>query len=220
MGEAADEGGETAEDGGVAGVGVPRADALPQAAAVGQQPAEGEPVEPLLPGEQGVCAVAHFRVQPPVDVEACDGVVQQGEVFAGQSETGEDGFAVEQGGYFVGFEAAVKQFQHLFQCVEQGTAAAEFDVGYGIRQRPSALFAEDGFDKGDVGFDVGREDGDVVGLQVGTAVELLEQVFFEDLQFAQRAVGADDADAVVESGRAVRQGEGLDVVLQAVEEAV
>ena len=155
-----------------------------------------------------------------MDVEACDGVVQQGKVFAGQSETGEDGFAVEQGGYFVGFEAAVEQFQHLFQRVEQGTAAAEFDVGYGIRQRPSALFAEDGFDEGDVGFDVGREDGDVVGLQVGMAVELLEQVFFEDLQFAQRAVGADDADAVVESGRAVGQGEGLDVVLQAVEEAV
>ena len=209
MGEAADEGGETAEDGGVAGVGVPRADALPQAAAVGQQPAEGEAVESLLPGEQGVCAVAHFRVQPPGDVEACDGVVQQGEVFAGQSETGEDGFAVEQGGYFVGFEAAVEQFQHLFQRVEQGTAAAEFDVGYGIRQRPSALFAEDGFDKGDVGFDVGREDGDVVGVQVGMAVELFEQVFFEDLQFAQRAVGADDADAVVGCGRAVGQGEGF-----------
>ena len=155
-----------------------------------------------------------------MDVEACDGVVQQGKVFAGQSETGEDGFAVEQGGYFVSFEAAVEQFQHLFQRVEQGTAAAEFDVGYGIRQRPSALFAEDGFDKGDVGFDVGREDGDVVGLQVGTAVELFEQVFFEDLQFAQRAVGADDADAVVGCGRAVGQGEGLDVVLQAVEEAV
>ena len=102
----------------------------------------------MLPGEQGVCAIAHFRVQPPVDVEACDGVVQQGKVFAGQSETGEDGFAVEQGGYFVGFEAAVEQFQHLFQRVEQGTAAAEFDVGYGIRQRPSALFAEDGFDEG------------------------------------------------------------------------
>ena len=47
-----------------------------------------------------------------------------------------------------------------------------------------------------------------------------EQVFFEDLQFAQRAVGADDADAVVGCGRAVGQGEGLDVVLQAVEEAV
>ena len=146
--------------------------------------------------------------------------MQQGEVFAGQSETGEDGFAVEQGGYFVGFETAVEQFQHLFQCVEQGTAAAEFDVGYGIRQWPSALFAEDGFDEGDVGFDVGREDGDVVGLQVGMAVELFEQVFFEDLQFAQRAVGADDADAVVGCGRAVGQGEGLDVVLQAVEEAV
>ena len=79
---------------------------------------------------------------------------------------------------------------------------------------------EDGFDEGDVGFDVGREDGDVVGLQVGMAVELFEQVFFEDLQFAQRAVGADDADAVVGCGRAVGQGEGLDVVLQAVEEAV
>ena len=59
-----------------------------------------------------------------------------------------------------------------------------------------------------------------MGLQVGTAVELLEQVFFEDLQFAQRTVGADDADAVIESGRAVGHGEGLDVVLQAVEEAV
>ena len=44
--------------------------------------------------------------------------MQQGKVFAGQSETGEDGFAVEQGGYFVGFEAAVEQFQHLFQRVE------------------------------------------------------------------------------------------------------
>ena len=58
------------------------------------------------------------------------------------------------------------------------------------------------------------------GWRVGVVREEFEQAVFEDLQFAQGAVGADDADAVVQRGGFVGQGEGLQAVLQAVEEAV
>ena len=66
----------------------------------------------------------------------------------------------------------------------------------------------------------GGEDGDVAGLEGWVVREEFEQAVFEDLQFAQGAVGADDADAVVQRGGFVGQGEGLQAVLQAVEEAV
>ena len=60
-----------------------------------------------------------------------------------------------------------------------------------------AVFAEDGFDVGGVGFYVGGEDGDVVWLPIGMLGKQHEQLVFEDLQFAQGAVCAVDLDAGV-----------------------
>ena len=52
-------------------------------------------------------------------------------------------------------------------------------------------------DEGQVVFNGGGEHGDVVRLQLGVVRQTAQQVFFEDLQLAQGAVGGLDHDAAV-----------------------
>ena len=143
-------------------------------------------------------------IAAPADVELGDGVVDKGEVVAGELVGGEDEFVIQQGDEFVGFKAAVHQGEGLREGIQQGLAVGDLGVGQGIGQGVGAMFAEDGFYIGGVGFYVGGEDGDVVRLPIRVLGKQHEQLVFEDLQFAQGAVRAVDLDA----GVGVELGEG------------
>ena len=59
------------------------------------------------------------------------------------------------------------------------------------------LLSKNGFDKRTVRLDVRRQHGNIVRLPVGIFLQHQRQLFFQNLQFAQRAVRRDDFDRAV-----------------------
>ena len=199
VGQQAQQRGETAEHFEMGVIARPRADALPQAGAIGHQPAQRQPLDALLPGKQAArvaVAGAHFAVAAPADIETGHRVVQQRQIFAAQTEALEHDAAFQQRQQFFRFKTALQQRQRGFERIQQRLAARQAHVGHRIRQRPAVgAAAEHRFDKGQIRLNMRREHGDIVRLPVGMFRQQRQQAVFQNLQLAQRAVGAVDFDA-------------------------
>ena len=184
-------------------IGRPGVHALPQRIfALGQQPAQHAAFCGLLPSEGFAAAAvlgAHFGIRAPMHVEFGHAAAQEFGIGFVNLPMAAHRLGIEQGQQAFGFESALHQGDELLGQQHQRLAAAEAHVGHGIRQGAAAGrgFAEHGVDEGQVVFHGGGEHGDVVRLQLGLVRQTAQQVFFEDLQLAQGAVGGLDHNAAV-----------------------
>ena len=125
--------------------------------------------------------------------------MQQRHIFLAQTEALQHQPAFQQRQNLIHFKPAFQQVQSLRQSIQQGLTAAEFHIRNRIRQSLATclLLSKNGFDKRTVRLDVRRQHGNIVRLPVGIFLQHQRQLFFQNLQFAQRAVGRDDFDGAV-----------------------
>ena len=157
-------------------------------------------------------------------VERGDGVVQKRQIVAAEGKAAQHQIVFQQRQQIIHFEAAFQQGEGLCQSVQKRLAAAELHVGNRIGQslRATLRLPEHGFDIGAVGLDIGGEHGNIVRLPIGVLGQKREQLVFQNVQLTQGAVGGVNADGAV--GRRIiglggGQAEGLDIVLQALQQS-
>ena len=125
--------------------------------------------------------------------------MQQWHIFLAQTEALQHQPAFQQRQNLVYFKPAFQQVQSLRQSIQQRLTTAELHIRNRIRQSLAAclLLSENSFDKRAVRLNVRCQHGNIVRLPVGIFLQHQRQLFFQNLQFAQRAVGRDDFNGAV-----------------------
>ena len=125
--------------------------------------------------------------------------MQQRHIFLAQTETLQYQPAFQQGQNLIHFKPALQQVQSLRQSIQQRLEAAELHIRNRIRQSLAACvrLSKNGFDKRAVRLDVRCQHGNIVQLPIGIILQHQRQLFFQNLQFAQRAVCCNDFDGTV-----------------------
>ena len=125
--------------------------------------------------------------------------MQQRHIFLAQTEALQHQPAFQQRQHLVHFKPALQQVQSLRQSIQQRLTAAELHIRNRIRQSLAAclLLSKNGFDKRAVRLDVWRQNSNIVRLPIGIILQHQRQLFFQNLQFAQRAVCRNDFDGAV-----------------------
>ena len=198
--QSTDKFGKTAEHVQLVDITMPRAHTLPHTvAAFRQHPAQGQTLYRLLPSKEVVFALAHGLVQTPMHIQSGNSLMQQRHIFLAQTEALQHQPAFQQRQNLVHFKPAFQQVQSLRQSIQQRLTAAEFHIRNRIRQSLATcmLLPKNGFDKRAVRLDVWRQNGNIVRLPVGIVLQHQRQLFFQNLQFAQRAVRHDDFNGAV-----------------------
>lgn len=123
--------------------------------------------------------------------------MQRGQVALLDGEAFAQGRHVEQIEDLADREAAVGQFQQVFDGDEQRVTAALALVGQGERDEAWVIafeLAEHGADVRRIAVDIRDHDDDIPRAQRGVGTEALEQLVVENFHFSLRAVGDVEAN--------------------------
>ena len=143
---------------------------------------------------------ALLGVEPPTDASAFDPAVQCGQIALLDGEAFAQGRDVQQIENLADGEAAVREFEQVFNGDQQGIAAALALIGEGKGDEAgidSVQLPEYRANMRRIAVDVGDHDDDVPWAKRGVGAEALEQLVVENLHFALGAVGNVEADGCI-----------------------
>lgn len=157
-------------------------------------------------------------IAAPCDAGGGEPLADAAEIVLIPVEAGAERWGLEQGEDLGSGEAALAEVEEAVKGIDKAAGGAEVAIGDGEREGRlvGGVVAENGFDEGCVGIDIGGEDEDLIGAELGILLEEVEQLVAQDLQFAERMVAAMDAEGVV-WGR--QGGLGLEIVQRALDGA-